>query len=195
MPETVLVLVDRFVTHRVPVRLDVAYSFRDGYGQVGSVRVHPDSVDIGGAEAVVSRLDSWPTERVLFEDLRAPFDTHIPLASSGTYQLTFSTQSVRVALNVQPFAEKILSGLPVEVRSVPRSQEVILIPPRIELVVRGGIRQLSTLSPSDVDVTIDYASIIADSTGIIETHVNAPEGIQVVQKRPERLQYIVRKSL
>jgi hypothetical protein len=194
-PDTVLVEVDRSITRRVPVSLDAVLTFRDGYGPVGAVRLDPESVEVGGAESVIRRLVAWPTVHTTFEDLRAPLDSRIGLAPGGTAQLTFSSTSVRVVLNVQPFAEKVFPGLAVEVRSVPASREVILIPPKVEAVVRGGIQQLSTLSPSDVSVTVEYATIVADSTGMIEPRVSAPEGMQVVQKRPERIQYVVRKKL
>ena len=194
-PDTVIVEADRFVERTVPVSLDASFSFRDGYGQVGPARVEPESVVVRGAESVVRRLSSWPTTPTAFENLRTPLDTQVPLAPAGMYQLTFSASFVHLALNVQPFAEKTLPGLQVEVRGTPTSREVILIPPRIEAVVRGGIQQLSVLSPSDVSVIIDYATILADSTGVIEPQVTAPEGIHVVQKRPERVQYVVRKRL
>jgi hypothetical protein len=83
----------------------------------------------------------------------------------------------------------------VEARLVPSNREVILIPPRIELVVRAGIKQLSNLSTNDFHVTADYSVILTDTTGTVEPQIAAPPGVQVVRRRPERLTYIIRKSL
>jgi hypothetical protein len=37
--------------------------------------------------------------------------------------------------------------------------------------------------------------ILADTTGIIDPEITAPAGIQVVSRRPEHLQYVVRRRL
>lgn len=180
---------------RVPVTLDCLASFREGYGQVGPTSVAPDSVTLSGAESVLRAIDTWKTERRVFENIRGPLDAEIPLASPAPYEVAFSVPAVRIAISVEPFAEKIVTGLPVQVTALPANREVILIPPRIEIVVRAGIRQLSALSAGDFRVVTDYAGIAADSTGAVDTDVSCPAGVQLVTKRPEHVQYIVRKRL
>jgi hypothetical protein len=98
-------------------------------------------------------------------------------------------------VNVQPFAEKTITGIPVEVDSVPSPREVILIPPRIELVVRGGIKQLSSIGAADFRVAVPYQSIEADTTGAVPYGITGPSEIQIVRRKPDRLQHIVRKRL
>jgi len=194
-PESVRVELDRVAHKRLPVVLDAAASFREGYGQVGSTSISPESVTVTGAESVVRALDAWSTERRVFENLKTSVDATVPLAPPGGHLLTFSSSSVRVSITVEPFAEKVFNGVTVDVMDVPANREVILIPPKIELVVRAGIRQLSAIGPVDFRVTVTYARITADSTGAVDTDIMAPEGVQVVTKRPDHVQYIVRKRL
>ncbi|MEW6511311.1 MAG: hypothetical protein AB1428_10160 [Bacteroidota bacterium] len=194
-PESVRIDLDRAGRKRVPVTLDCVASFREGYGQVGPTIVDPDSITIVGAESLLKGIGSWTTAQRVFENLRAPLDERIPLASPGPYLLAFSVPDVRISITVEPFAEKVFAGVPVDVTDVPSNREVILIPPRIELVVRAGIKQLSALSAVDFRVTTDYARITADSMGAVDTDIAAPAGVQIVGKRPERVQYIVRKPL
>ena len=180
---------------RVPVVLDCLASFREGYGQVGPTSVAPDSVTLTGAATVLRDIDGWKTEHRVFENLRGSLDAEVALASADPYEIGFSVPAVRIAILVEPFAEKIIPGLPVQVSAVPANREVILIPPRIEIVVRAGIRQLSALSAADFRVETSYVEIAADSTGAIDTDVTCPAGVQLVTKRPDHLQYIVRKRL
>jgi hypothetical protein len=102
---------------------------------------------------------------------------------------------VHVSINVQPFAEKVLNGIPIEGVGVPSNREIIFIPPKIELVARAGIKQLASLVAADFHARIDYLSILTDTTGMVDPIVTGPPGIQIVSKHPERLQYIVRKRL
>lgn len=194
-PDSVRIDLDRSVRKRVPVVLDCIASFREGYGQVGPTSVAPDSVTITGAESLLRGVESWKTEHRAFENLRAPLDASVPLTPPGAHVFAFSAPSVRVSIWVEPFAEKVFSGIPVDVTGVPPNREVILIPPRIELVVRAGIKQLSTLSQPDFHVSASYARIAADSTGAVDAEVAAPPGVQVVSKRPDHIQYIVRTRL
>ena len=194
-PDSLRIELGPAVRKRVPIVLDCLASFREGYGQVGSTSVEPDSVTLTGAESVLRGIDAWKTERRFFENVRGPLDAEIPLASVSPYEITLSVPAVRIAIAVEPFAEKVIAGLPVQVTAVPSSREVILIPPRIELVVRAGIRQLSALSAGDFRVATAYESIAADSTGAVDYDVSCPAGVQLVTKRPEHIQYIVRKRL
>ncbi len=194
-PDTVVVWLDRLSTKRVPVVPDLIITFKEGYGQIGTVMVSPDSVSISGAESVVDRITSWKTFHTSFEELKAPIEETVPLAQSDGPIVRSSPSSVRVHINVESFAEKVFSGLPVEIRGVPVNRDVIFIPPKMEIVARGGIRQLASVLPVDFQLEVLYERILADTTGTIEADVVAPSGIQVVARRPEKLQYIVRKRL
>jgi hypothetical protein len=194
-PDSIVFELDRFVEKRVPVVVDYAMTFREGYGQSGQATLLPDSVLIGGAESILRTISSWKTERGTFSDVKSPIEANLALAPNDRYDIALSTRSVHVSINVQPFAEKVLNGLAVEIAGVPPQREVIFIPPRVEIVVRGGIRQLANLSHGDFHVGIDYTTILTDTTGIVEPVITGPADVQVVRKRPERLQYIVRKRL
>ncbi len=194
-PDTVSIVLDRKGGKRVLVTPDVTLSFRDGYGQVGPLIVSPESVTVYGAVAVLEKTTAWRTAEVHWDDLRNPLEQDVSLAGSADYPLEFSPASVRIRLNVQPFAEKVFGRLRVDIHALPPNSDVIFIPPKVEIVARGGIRQLANISPDDFQVSVDYTQILEDTTGYIAPSVVSPSGVQVVARRPEKLQYIVRKRL
>ncbi len=194
-PDSVSLLLDRKGEKKVPVLPDIAVSFRDGYGQVGPTMVSPESVTVHGAVAVLERIANWPTQAERFDDLKSPLEEDVVLSANTDRVLEFSPPVVKVRVNVQPFAEKAYGGLPVEIRALPPNRDVIFIPPKVEIVARGGIRQLSSILPVDFQVSVEYASILNDTTGFIDPVITTPPGVQVVARRPEKLQYIVRKRL
>jgi YbbR domain-containing protein len=194
-PDSLFVALEPYAEKRVPIALDPHISFRDGYGQVGSIVIKPESVTLGGAESVLKAVTSWSAGRGMFEDLKAPVDINISVADTTTNMFAVSPQKIHVAINVQPLVEKVFSGLSVEVRGEQLNREVILIPPKIEIVVRGAIDQLSVLGVNDFRATVDYNVILSDTTGFTEVEIMPPAGVQIVARRPERLQYIVRTRL
>ena len=193
-PDTLNLELDRSIQKRVPVEPDCMLSFGSMYGQVGPISVSPDSVTIEGAQSVLRGIGIWKTEQRRFAGLQAPLDADVPLDRSSVYHLTVTPSYAHIHVDIERFAEKTLPGVPVEVRSVPADRQVILIPPRIELLVRAGIQQLSGLSDADIHVIADYSSVIADTTGTIEPVISVPQGVQVLQRHPERLTYIIRKA-
>lgn len=194
-PESVYFSFDSYAQKRVPVLLNAATEFRSGYGQVGETVITPDSVTIGGAVSLLATIRGWPTTRTAITDLKSPVDVELPLADSASNYLRLSPPAVHVKIDVQQFAEKTMAGLPVETRDVPQNKEVILIPPRIDLIVRGGVEQLSTLGNDRFSVSVEYGSIVNDSTGYTDPIVVSPKGVQLVMKKPERMQFIIRKKL
>jgi hypothetical protein len=194
-PESVFVALDTLSSKMLPVRLDCAFSFREGYGRVGPIFLWPESVLVDGAKGVLGKVTEWRTAHREFLNLKSPFDAEIPFADPSPYMLSFSHSAVLVTFDIQPFAEKTFSGLPVEVLSVAAKREVILIPPRIDIVVRGGIDQLSNLGLEDFHASIEYRTVLSDTSGTLAVEIGAPEGVQIVRRQPDRLQYIIRTRL
>ena len=194
-PDSLFVALEPYAEKRVPVVLDPHISFRDGYGQVGSIVIKPESLTIGGAESVLNTVTAWNTGRGMFENLKTSVDIDIAVEDTTTNIFSVSPHKIHVAINIQPLAEKVFSGLSVEVQGEQPNREVILIPPRIEIVARGAIDQLSALGVHDFRATVDYNVILSDTTGFAEVEIMPPAGVQIVARRPDRLQYIVRARL
>lgn len=194
-PDSIIVAFDSIAFKKVPVVLQYRSTFRDRHGQVGPIVVTPDSVELVGARSVIASIEDWHTQFAEFTDLKGPVDITVPLQVSERYAIGLSPAEVNVQIDVQWFAEKIIPGLTIDILSVPPHREVILVPPKIDLVVRGGVNQLSGLALEDFRVQVDYSTVISDTTGGLFPDVRIPEGIHLVSRRPERVQYIVRKKL
>jgi hypothetical protein len=194
-PETLLLALTDYVERRVPVIPNVITEFHDGYGEVGSVRVSPESVDVSGSREFIDQLKGWKTAYQKFSDLRGPVNTTIGLDAPETYSVAIDRQNVRLTLNVQPFAEKNFSGVPVTASMSPQNYEVIFIPPKMDLTVRGGIDQLVRVSADDFEASVPYESLVRDSTDVVVPSVSGPSEVSIISRRPERFRFIIRKKL
>jgi hypothetical protein len=194
-PETLLVALADYYEKRVPVLPRIVLGFRDGYGEVGPMKVEPESVTVGGTYDYLRGVQGWNTAYRKFADVRSPIAGEIPLEVLPNYSVTLSAQSVRVNVNVEPFAEKVFAGIPVTVSPVPAGREVIFIPPRVDLVVRGGIEQLAAIADDRFSAVVEYADLEKDTTGFVVPALRVPDGVRVVERRPQRFQFIIRKRL
>ncbi len=194
-PESLTVAFDTLVEKRVPILLENRASFAEGYGLSGVAVVTPESVTVGGGATVILPLESWYVVTPEMKELKSPVEQQIPLSDSSFYFLTLSPPTVKLVLNVQPLAEKTLSGIPVTVHSLPPDREVILIPPRIEVLVRGAIDRLSQIAAGDCRVSVDFREIAGDTIRTVVPVIELPPGLTVISRTPERLQFVIRQRL
>lgn len=194
-PESVFISLDRYAHKQVPIVLNADFTFRSGYGQVGPTLLVPESVSVGGALSLLPAISSWATAHTTFADLKSSIDNDIPLSDSASQYLWLSPATVHVRVDVQQLAEKTIAGLPVQTYHVPLNKEVILIPPRIDIIVRGGVQQLATVVGDSFRASIDYDDIVADSTGYADVAITSPKGVQLVDRKPGRMQFIIRTRL
>ncbi|MBK7446937.1 MAG: hypothetical protein IPJ45_13145 [Ignavibacteria bacterium] len=79
--------------------------------------------------------------------------------------------------------------------NIPEDKEVLLIPPKVSLSVRGGVEQLSQISMSDINVNVEFNLIESDTLGFIIPEVNIPEELNLLKIEPQKLQYIIKNKL
>jgi len=192
-PDTVTVALDEKIKKTVPVEAVVHMSFRDGYGVVGDVRTTPDSVMLTGAKSLLEKLDTWQTEPLEFSNLKSGVNTHVAVSDTLSFGITPAPLFVSLQFDVQPTAEKSFKGIPVEVNQVPGNRVVVLIPPKIDIIIRGGVEQIAAAEQKDFSAYIDYKSILLDTSGSLQAVITTPRNIKVVKQEPDRLQYVVRK--
>jgi hypothetical protein len=194
-PDSLMLALDDYTEKRVPVMLHIVVNYRDGYGAVGAPRINPDSVVVRGSQHLVGQVKGWPTEYRRFDNLNALLDVNVPLEQPPTYSVDLSVLAVHYHINVQPFAEKTFPGIPLEAAGTPTNREVIFIPPKIDIIARGGIDQLARLSPDDFHAIVHYQYLVEDSVTMVTPTLNAPEGVKIVSQKPAQFQFIIRKKL
>jgi len=193
--DTLQLAYEKFVERKVKVIPNIEIECAEGYGVVGEMQVDPESVAVGGASSAVRLLQGWRTERRVFSNVRESLNRSVSLEESHSYSVEPVVQSVEVSANVQPFAEKTFSGVAVEAILVPANREIIFIPPKIDIVARGGIDQLAPLSNDDFRAVVNYQALVSDTSSSVQPRVDFPAGIRVLTKNPDRVQYVIRKRL
>ena len=193
VPRSITIVSEKAVSKRIPIQPILLGKFREGFDRVGPIHVTPDSVTITGASSVLSTIERWPTTPIQFHDINTPFVSTVTLSDSLSMFVQRSVSSTQVGFEVQPTAEQMISGVPVELIQVPERKKIILIPNVVDVIIRGGVNTLSALPVNDIKATIDYRSILLDTSGTVTPTINTPENITVVRIAPDKVQYILRQ--
>jgi YbbR domain-containing protein len=192
-PETLLVVLDEKISKTVPLIPNTSLSFRNGYDIIGDVHISPDSVKLAGAHSLLNDVTAWSTNLLSLSNLRSPVQTQISVSDSLSYGITPIPSKATISFDVQPIAEETFKGISVDVNDVPENRLVVLIPPKVDIIIRGGVDQLAALSRKDFSAYINYSTILLDTTGMISPTIVCPRNTKVVDQNPEKLQYVIRK--
>ena len=60
----------------------------------------------------------------------------------------------------------------------------MFIPPRIDIIARGGIEQLAKLTAESFQATVNYQALVEDSANVIIPALRGPNGIKIVSRKP-----------
>ncbi len=193
-PDTIDIEFDKILEKTVPVKNNIKVNLREGYGIVGTPKLTPDSIEISGAANVVSKIRYIPTEVRIFENVNAPLSGTIALKDTLPNSLKYSIKFVDFRYNIQLSAEKTIEDVLISVNGVPDDKEVLVIPPKISVSVRGGVDQLARIVPSDVSAMLEFDAIEEDTLGFIVPQIVIPEETTLLKSEPQKLQYIIKKK-
>ncbi|MGO9480398.1 MAG: YbbR-like domain-containing protein [Candidatus Kryptoniota bacterium] len=193
-PDTVVIMLDKIISKLVPVVLTrVEVSPRSGFMAVGLPEVDPDSITISGARNLLNKIDSWQTEPKKFNNVINAINTKLLLPDSLNGLVQLSTREVNVNIDIQQIAENTYMNIPVRILNNKDSSKVLLLPPAVDLTIRGGINAMSDLTPDSFRVTVDFNDLANSISSHIQPNVELPATFQLIAMRPDSVEFVIRK--
>ncbi|HEX2963536.1 MAG TPA: hypothetical protein VHO43_17200 [Ignavibacteriales bacterium] len=190
-PDLLSVSMEKITERKLKIRPELSMNFKADFGLVSGIKVIPDSVVVYGPGSIVNSLEAVPTVSRIFKSLDDKVLERVDLKNIPG--LSYSTGSCVIRFDVQKIVDKAFENLEVEVRNTPRGEDLVVFPNSITVVLRGGINILGKLKSEDVHPFVDYNQVIKDTLGIIEPEIKVPDYITVIDKKPNQLQYIIKK--
>jgi YbbR domain-containing protein len=193
-PEYIEISFDNFTTKMVRVKNLVNVVPKEGYFIVGSPVISPDSVKLSGAMSVLSKIKFLSTEQVNINNVNSGFTRTFKIIDTLNNIVKIEPKTVTITYNIELSAEKNIEDINVIVSNVPPDKEVLLIPPKLKLYLRGGVEQLSKINPEEILAGIEFKSIENDSLGFVSPKISLPVDASVVKYEPQKFQYIIKKK-
>ncbi len=178
--------------YSVPIEAQVFITPKNGYTLVGDIQIKPDLVIIKGNDLIAKNITKWTTKPYFFENPGESINTQIQLSDSLAGVINTNISSIKLFAEIQQIAEVTIPDVPVKVRGGNIAASHIIEPLRVSVTVKGGIKNISYLSPESITAYIDAISIINDSTGIIRPLIKTPENIQVLKVNPPYVYHKIR---
>ena len=192
-PNSVAVSLDSTITKKVPIYAVVDVKPRDGFMTVGAPQVTPDSVTITGARRLLHKIDVWETQPREFERAINTIHATIPLSDTLSGIVQVDARQAKVRVDVEQIADNTYHDVPVRVEGNTDSIDVLLLPPTVDITVRGGINEMANVTQDSFKVTVNYRRIYRSGKVFFRPTVEAPAQLQVIGLTPDSVECIIRK--
>ncbi len=190
-PEKLQYTIEELVIKKVPIVPELDLQFKSGYDVVSKISVKPDSVEISGPASIVNEIDTIKTTRTRFAELFKSVSTGVSV--QGREAIKPNPEQVLVEFDVQKIVDKVFEGVTVETRNVPSFRNLNLYPDKINIVLRGGINTLGTLTSDDLKPFVTFKQAMRDTSGVITPVVSPPDFTKLIDTKPNKLEYIIKK--
>ncbi len=193
-PDSVTITMDTIILKRVPVvTTRIGVIPRNGFLAVGQPEITPDSITISGARSMLNKINSWQTEPKKFRNVINGIDTKLSLYDSLNGLVQLSAQEVNIKIDIEQIAENTYRNIPVRILNNKDSTKILLLPPAIDLTIRGGINTMSDLTPDSFGVTVDYNDLANSTSSHIRPNVELPATLQLITIQPDSVEFVIRK--
>ncbi len=190
-PDTLSFFVEREISKKVKIQPEVELNFKPGYGLASSIKISPESTIVFGPISTVENLSSIPLESFEFNDLDQKTIEQVPLKEIPG--LSYSHTKTQVQLDVQKIVDKSFDNIPVSILDVPRDRDVVLLPNKISIGLRGGIDILAKVTDDSLNAQVFYKDVVLDTLGSVAPQVKIPSNVKLLFIKPERLRYVIKK--
>ncbi|MCS6915245.1 MAG: CdaR family protein [Myxococcales bacterium] len=142
------------VERMLPVQPVIEGEPAEGY-RLGRVTAEPRTVRVVGARSVVESMRNAQTRPVRVTDLRSPLEARVKLAPAPRFARIVDTLDVLVRVEVErTLVERTYSNVQVTVTGSSRTGDIQVVPPVVEVVLRGPQLALERLQGTP-EVAVD----------------------------------------
>ncbi|HOP50889.1 MAG TPA: CdaR family protein [Ignavibacteriales bacterium] len=189
-PRTIRIRMEDIVEKKVVVVPDYFIQCEEGYGLIGTPVVSPDSIVIKGPASKVKKIYSIKTQLLSNTNVKDTFTQQVQL--NFPKGITSDINEVIVAFNIQQYVDYELKNIQIKVKNSTKYFQVTLIPNAVDVKIRGGIKEITSYKDK-ISAYINIEDIINDTTDYIIPNISLPSNIEVIEIKPAKVKYLLRK--
>jgi hypothetical protein len=189
-PDSLNFFVERIISKKLPVVSGIDLKFKPGYGLASEIILNPDSVIVKGPLSYLKSRKEIETSTIPLGILDSKTSTEVNLDRIMGFE--YNSNLIDVVLDVQRIVDEQYENISVEVIDTPSGSEVVLLPNKININIRGGIEILGKLMPEQFHAYVKYQTLIQDTTGSVVPEIILPKNVTLQFSKPDRLRYVIR---
>ena len=176
-PDSIHISLDEYMVKSVPIKSRVVINPSPGYIKVGKPDLDSSIVTIAGAKNAIQSIEYVYTENDTFNNLDLPINTIVSLKRKNNTLIEYSFLNINYSQDIQAISERIISGVPVNIKNNLKGLVVRRNPSYVSLTIVGGINYSDKIKPDDIIVFIDFTSQWSPKKQFYEPTILVPDEI------------------
>ena len=189
-PDSLNFFVERVIFKKLPVVSGIDLEFKPGYGLASEIILKPDSVIVKGPASYLKSRKEIKTNTISIGLLDSRTSSEVNLDRITGFE--YSSNLIDVILDIQRIVDKQFESITVDVLDIPSGREVVLLPNKVNINIRGGIEILGKLTPEQFHAYVKFQTLIKDTTGSVVPEIILPKNVTLQFSKPDRLRYVIR---
>ena len=191
-PDSLFIQYEKLVTKKLPVKLNARIELTHQYMLSNKIQLYPESVTVFGPKKILEKLKYVSTE---FKELKNLSDTtYYKSQLKPINHVRFSSQFIKVSVFVEPFTERKVQ-VPITALNCPGNLSIRTFPAFVNATYIVGLSQFNALSPSDIQVYLDYNDLkdLKTSKWKLNIKNNSPN-ISNIRISPQEVEFILEQQ-
>ena len=190
--EELRVQLDNITSKKIPVITETAFSYKNGFRQIDSIKILPDSITISGPSTYLDTINSVKTMVLSEENLDKNISKIVAIKNFTTQKISFDPKEVTVLVEVSEFSQKEIV-LPIKVINLPENTIIKLIPSVVTIVFNASVEEFKEINENDFNLVCDYAKRNTEENFMIPNLVKSPSGIFNIEFDTKKIDYLIFK--
>ncbi|NVO18108.1 MAG: hypothetical protein HXX13_00315 [Bacteroidetes bacterium] len=189
-PDTLFFRFSEIYRKRVPVKLDLSYSFADQFQFCDSVHFQPQTVLVSSIKNVIDTIHFVQTQHVEVNNLDSNRTVIVPLRKSlRSNMIRYSQDSVTVHLQVCRYTEAVFS-IPVKV--IGNVMPIRILPDQVEVTCQVPLSSYKDIDASDFSAEVMASpNLLTASNRLPVMLTRYPSVVRSVRIHPDQVEYII----
>lgn len=184
--------IDQRRERKIPVNVNADVKTQNGFICVNKV-ADPESIMVIGPASFMDTLSVIQTETKSYQNINLAFDDRFSIRKSEEFFGEYQPHRLKVFFDVQRLAEKEIVEVPVKVENVPDNYQVIPLPSRVLVYVKGGEKVLAEADKTHFNVIIDFQKDWQPGARRVNARATTDLNVSYLEIRPQSFELIVQK--
>lgn len=194
-PDSLHIALDDIMVKEVPVINNFHVTAAPGYLIMGRPVLNPRQIEISGPKELVRDISELDLVADTLIGAENPIRESVRIEGLDRL-INVSQPTVEYRLDVQAIGERIISEIPVTVTNILPNLRVFVNPRTVSLTITGGLNQIASVDPEDIEVTIDFGAQWNPRQQFYEPSVRVPSGlIRWSDLSPKNLELVVTREI
>jgi hypothetical protein len=180
---------------KVPVQLNIDLQIENGFMQADSLQVTPKEFTISGPQTVVDNITTYPTEKVVIDEIGGSFSQKIKAKKPANPQLKISPQEVVITNTVEKSTEGQLV-VPIRILNAPDSS-ISILPRNVFIKYRAPLSIFGEITKDDFTVIarLDANNMASANNTLPLEIIRQPSFTKVISMSPPAIEYYFVKEV